>query len=90
MKNIKQEIKLSDLLNEAEENLAYNLQWLNDQFDLRIRQGDKELIERLEMLNLAWRNIVKVANKMSREDCLVELSIQEKPLDLIKNMLKPE
>jgi hypothetical protein len=54
------------LLNEAEENLAYNLHWLADELDLKIRQGDKEVVERLAMLNQAWRMIVFAAAKIEK------------------------
>lgn len=55
-----------ELLNTAEENLAYNLVWLSDQFDLQIRQGNKEVIERLDMLNEAWRAVLFAATKIEK------------------------
>lgn len=58
MKTQKTKKTALELLNESEENIAYNLCWLNDQFDLEIRQGNKEVLERLAMIDQAWKNIV--------------------------------
>lgn len=62
MENDKNEEQVKALKN-AEKALGENLVWLSDAFDLRIRQGDKETLRRLDQLNAAWIEICLVLNK---------------------------
>lgn len=59
MENVKNKEQIK-ALKAAEEALGENLVWLSDAFDLRIRQGDKETIRRLDQLNAAWTEICLV------------------------------
>lgn len=43
----------------AEAALGENLVWLADQFDLRIRQGDEQVLRRLKQLNDAWTALAR-------------------------------
>lgn len=62
MENVKNKEQIKALKN-AEKALGENLVWLSDAFDLRIRQGDKETLRRLDQLNAAWTEICLVLNK---------------------------
>lgn len=58
--------RMLDTLRQAEETLGNNLTWLYDQLDLSIRQGDRDVITRLEAIKDAWFKIVTVLHPLKQ------------------------
>ena len=49
-----------ELLEQLEAALGENLQWLGDQFDQHVRQGDPDTLRRLRQMTDAWAALCRV------------------------------
>lgn len=54
---------LQSAVTQAEQALGENIVWLADALDLRVRQGDKEVLRRLKQLNDAWLTCAKALSR---------------------------